>query len=216
MMPPPQVDASLYRSKRYLTRERWAGYWHQMDAVRTWTAKTVLEIGVGNGMVTDALRRLGYDVKTIDIDPALHPDVIANVTPLPFPDHSFDVVLCAEVLEHLPWDESFQAMKEIVRVARVGAVITLPHAGYVWSVGWKVPLVSLKFWVWKLPHFWKTHQWNGEHHWELGKKGFSRARIADALRDDRCTGVSVRIHEDDPGHVVCTCQTGKQTDRERT
>src|SRR5262249_21659316 len=49
-----------------------------------------------------------------------------DATAMPFPDDSFDVVIAAEVLEHIPADQD--AMNEIVRVLRPGgtAAITVP------------------------------------------------------------------------------------------
>ena len=42
----------------------------------------------------------------------------ADVTNLPFADHSFDLVICSEVLEHIPEDD--RAIREIVRVLKPG------------------------------------------------------------------------------------------------
>jgi SAM-dependent methyltransferase len=50
-----------------------------------------------------------------------------SVTALPFPDDSFDVVGCFEVLEHLPGDLPRQALSELARVARRGVVLSVPH-----------------------------------------------------------------------------------------
>ena len=48
--------------------------------------------------------------------------VTANVVRLPFPEASFDVVLCAEVLEHLV--RPVEALAELLRVARKAVVLT--------------------------------------------------------------------------------------------
>ena len=52
--------------------------------------------------------------------------VAGDATRLPFPDGSFDTVIAAEVLEHLPADQT--AMNEIARVLRPGgrAAVTVP------------------------------------------------------------------------------------------
>jgi len=52
--------------------------------------------------------------------------VAADATRLPFPDGCFDAVIAAEVLEHLPADQT--AMNEITRVLRPGgrAAVTVP------------------------------------------------------------------------------------------
>jgi len=53
--------------------------------------------------------------------------VQGDVLSLPFPDASFDAVIAAEVLEHIPDDE--QAMAEIARVVRPGGriAVTVPR-----------------------------------------------------------------------------------------
>ena len=52
--------------------------------------------------------------------------VLGDATAMPFPDGSFDTVIAAEVLEHIPADQA--AMNEIARVLRPGgvAVVTVP------------------------------------------------------------------------------------------
>ncbi len=58
-----------------------------------------------------------FDIAGVDCN-------IADVTKLPFADRSFQVVLCAEVLEHIP--EVEQAASEIERVAEKAVVIGVP------------------------------------------------------------------------------------------
>ena len=46
-----------------------------------------------------------------------------DVTKLPFGDHSFDLVICSEVLEHVPEDD--KAIAEIVRVLKPGKLLAV-------------------------------------------------------------------------------------------
>lgn len=48
-----------------------------------------------------------------------------DVQDLPFETDSFDIVLCSEVLEHVPEFET--AVEQLVRVCRKAVVVTLPH-----------------------------------------------------------------------------------------
>ncbi len=202
----PQVLPKHYSKPSYLTSERWASYWHQIDLVRSCSPQSVLEIGVGNGIVQNALTSLGYKVQTVDIDPALKPTQVASVTKLPYPDKSFDLILCAEVLEHLPYEDSLIAMKEIRRVASKGAIITLPNSGYTLSLILKLPLLPWLKLGTKLPHFWKTHVFNGQHYWETGKRGWSRKKIRLELERQGFKILNEKIFSDDPSHVAFVCR----------
>lgn len=195
-----QVIKDHYRALSYDTKDRWASYWHQMRAVTGYGPKQMLEIGPGNKTVSEALKKQGIEVVTADIAEDLRPDVAASVTDLPFPDDSFDGVLAAEVLEHLPFDDFPRAISEIRRVARRFAVISLPHAGYVFSCQFKVPLIRQREYVWKLPFFWKQHVFNGEHYWELGKRGYPVSRIKKMMTAQGFAMRDACIYADDPAH----------------
>lgn len=54
----------------------------------------------------------------MDYSIALHPDVVGDVSHLPFADETFDSLLCTEVLEHVP--ELKFAINEMFRALRKG------------------------------------------------------------------------------------------------
>lgn len=97
----------------------------------------VLDVGCGSGVVTRAIaRRVSDRGLAVDLDPS--PALLAvarelareagladriefregSVLRLPFPDGSFDVVVCATVLSHVPGGEA--AVPELTRVLRAG------------------------------------------------------------------------------------------------
>ena len=111
----------------------------------------VLDMGCGGGRHAFALYRRGAEVVALDMDAAELKDVAGmfaamreagevpegaraaavrgNAYCLPFADGSFDRIVAAEVLEHLPDDE--RAMAELARVLRPGGTIavTVPRFG---------------------------------------------------------------------------------------
>ncbi len=111
----------------------------------------VLDMGCGGGRHAFALYRRGADVVALDLDEAELKDVSGmfaamrdegevpagaraqavrgSAYALPFDDATFDRVVAAEVLEHLPQDQ--QAMAELVRVLKPGGLIavTVPRWG---------------------------------------------------------------------------------------
>ena len=50
-------------------------------------------------------------------------DYTSEITNIPVPDNSFDVILCTEVLEHVP--EPIEAMREMARILRIGGRMLL-------------------------------------------------------------------------------------------
>lgn len=194
--------ANQYSAKKYITKDRWNNYWHQIMEIRSFEgAKEILEIGIGNKIISDYLKKFGYSVKTLDINSELNPDYVASVENIPLPDKSFDLVLAAEILEHLPFSEFEICLKEIRRVARQGVVISLPHSGYTFSFSFKIPLIKWKRFIFKIPHFCKTKTSILEHCWEIGQKGFSAKKISDVIKKAGFKISDKFIPADDPAHV---------------
>ena len=108
----------------------------------------LLDLGCGAGRHAFEAGRRGAQVVALDTDhaelervsaiaaamaeagelqpPASITSSSGDATRMPFPDHTFDVVIAAEILEHVPADQ--QAMNEIARVLRPGgiAAVTVP------------------------------------------------------------------------------------------
>lgn len=195
-----QVNKDHYFTKKYFSQDRWANYWYQINILRGLRGQSILEIGIGNGLVADVLKKLGFSVKTVDIDPELKPDAVGSLASLPFADGSFAVVLAAEVLEHLSWNKVPQALSEVRRVSQRYILITLPHSGYTFSFICKIPLLPWCRWIFKIPHFWKIHVFNGEHYWELGKKGYSLLRLKKEFSRAGLKLIKAHRYADDPAH----------------
>lgn len=166
----PQVDKTHYEGSAYRSGERWISYFHQMSLVRSVHPRNVLEVGVGSVMA------------------------------LPFPDNAYDCVLAAEILEHIRFEDVPKALSEIARVTRKSAVISIPHPGWVFSFVFKLPLLPQIELFFQIPFFWKTHTFNGEHYWELGKKGYPVRRFLQTASDAGLQLVSYKKYADDPAH----------------
>lgn len=177
----PQVSREHY-FEDYDTKERFISYWYQIDEVLRTKPKNVLEIGVGNKTVSNYLKHRGIDVTTVDIDPNLESDLVGSVTELSkyFGKSSFDTVLCAEVLEHLPFDCFDVALKEIKHTAKSFVILSLPHFGIKFRFGIKMPLFKERRLFIQLPYY-KEHFFDGEHYWEVGKKGYPIKLIVSKL-----------------------------------
>lgn len=86
----------------------------------------IADLGCGSGVFSDLLRRRGFDVIGVDLSPRLiqiarqtYPDIDfreGDIEHLPFADDSFDGVLLAGVLHHLPdWTRCLAEVKRILK-----------------------------------------------------------------------------------------------------
>jgi hypothetical protein len=160
------LSPDLYLAGGYFSPHQWMSYRAQVDCICRLAPDSVLEVGLGNGIVSAVLRNLGYSVKTCDINPALHPDLVGSLLDLPelLRGETFQAVLCAEVLEHLPWDCFDQCLHNLARATTRWVVIPLPRARrnllqahgrlgrWNFDLNWRFPSARI------LP----------EHHWEIG------------------------------------------------
>lgn len=99
----------------------------------------IFDMGCGKGNMAMQLAKMGYDVTAIDSD-KLSIDyaeslvnlpnikfVVSTVEDFPFIDHSADVIICSEILEHLVDPHAF--IKKIVPVLKMDGImiITVPN-----------------------------------------------------------------------------------------
>lgn len=163
-----QVPPTQYVSASYCSPERFAAYSYQIKETLDSGARRVLEIGMGNGVVTYLLRRAGVRVDTVDHDPALEPDHVASVLELPFEQGAYDAVICFQVLEHLPWDLFPTAVKEISRVAGNHVIVSVPHISRRIAISLEWPRFGKRSFAFELERN-DPMGFDGEHYWEIGR-----------------------------------------------
>jgi 2-polyprenyl-3-methyl-5-hydroxy-6-metoxy-1,4-benzoquinol methylase len=93
------------------------------------TGKRALDVGCRDGYYSEWLKGRGYRVDSIDINPLYSPGRKWDANdPLPFPEGTFDLVWCTEVIEHLRSPAA--AVAEFKRVLRPSGtmVVTTPNS----------------------------------------------------------------------------------------
>ena len=91
-----------------------------------------LDVGCAKGFLVKALDELGVDA--YGIDPSVyavsnaHPDVgdkinLDTAQSIPYPDNTFDVVTCLDVMEYVPIKEVTKTLKELLRVSKEWVII---------------------------------------------------------------------------------------------
>jgi len=101
--------------------------------------KRVLDAGAGMGYFSRVLAEWGARLVALDMGPALlgkvrqkcaAQAVAGSALDLPFSDHSFDVVLCTEVIEHTT--DPRRAVAELCRVSAPGCLLLLTTPNRLW------------------------------------------------------------------------------------
>ena len=179
-----------YFDAKYDTKDRFCSYWHQVDEAKSAAPSEILEIGKGNGFFSTYMRNRNAKVVSLDFDFRVRPECNASVVDIPFKTGSFDLVVCYEVLEHMPFDLFVRSVRELHRVSRRRVVVSLPDLSPVWRYLIKIPkLGELKFLLPKplvRPIRW---EFNGDHYWNLGTRGFPVQRVLDIFAE---TGFQLR------------------------
>lgn len=175
-----QVEAEYYDFLKYNDKERWVSYYHQLEELFSFSPRSVLEVGVGSHVLGPILTRSGVAYTSLDIAADLKPDIVGSVEDIPLRDGEIHVACAFEVLEHLPFEKFDTCVSELFRVAKKGVVISLPHFGPPIKFSFKVPFFKERHLHIKIP-FYRTHEFNGQHYWEIGKKGYPVARIREVL-----------------------------------
>ncbi len=100
-------------------RDQWITY----IASTTPAGSDVLDAGAGTGLYRHLFAHCNYKSQDFCQESSTQGrytkmDYICDITDIPVPDKSFDVIICTEVLEHVP--EPIRVIKEFSRIIRPG------------------------------------------------------------------------------------------------
>jgi len=145
-------------------------YYHQAKLVYDHCSRNhqILEIGVGTGLLSDVLKKRGWNIQTLDIDEAKKPDYCESASDFDYHKHNLDVVLAFEIFEHIP----FAIFEKIIQ--KLGSCnIRKIYFSVPWNqrklIDVKIKLPKLPFFAWEytLP---VGHIETKSHFWELTEK----------------------------------------------
>lgn len=143
----------------------------------------ILIIGVGDDLLRIVLKnKFNYAVKTMDIDSDLKPDYVSSVDNLQeVVLEKFDVIVCAHVLEHLPFDYFNKSLEQIKSISDY-SLIYLPIAKFGLSLGAGIYPLFFKKIYFVSTWFFKKHKFDGQHYWEIGTSGYSIENIRSEVK----------------------------------
>lgn len=172
-----QVKKSHYLFNHYVDIKRWSSYYSQISETVEASPQKVLVIGVGDGIVIEILKMQGIEVYTMDFDSALNPDYKLDVRDLDELPQRFDVILCCQVLEHIPFYD-FEPTLDKLMLKTNYLILSLPIQHSRPLSFFKFQRAFLKKIVFSVPRYNKIFQFNGEHYWEINTKGYLKSKIS--------------------------------------
>jgi ubiquinone/menaquinone biosynthesis C-methylase UbiE len=182
-----------YLNPTYNRRARWATYFLQWRTIINTvpSGAAILEVGAGSRTVATQLKQMGYSVTIVDHDSRVEADIQADILSLPFKDNSYDLILAAEILEHLPFSDAQKALAGLKRVTRSWILISVPDRRPVlFSIKIKMPFLREKKILIKIP-FRRRSLSSREHQWEIGYQSFSLKFVRQSI-----LSMGFAIHKD--------------------
>ena len=179
------LDRQIYLSEKYFSIPQLCSFAHQLNFIYSMRPQSVIEIGIGNGFVATYLRRAGLPVVTADINPALEPDICAPLCNVQeHIDSPLDLVVCCEVLEHMPLNE-LDANLDYLRDLGDRLFLTLPNSYRSWGGAGLafLPKLGVRLFDFNFDIPLRRSIAGGPHYWEVGyNRSCSRAAIVNRLK----------------------------------
>ena len=180
-----QVDSSHYSFSKYVSIERWLSYWVQLKCINEIpNVKSILLVGVGDGVIVNVLKSYGYHVKTFDLSDDLSPDFVGDISKIDeIVDERFDLIVCCQVLEHLPFSNYSETLSKISKRCTF-LILSLPYCHHK-MVEFRFKVIKLPCFLLRvlIPKFYKKWKFDGQHYWEVGTKGYSYKKIQHIFKE---------------------------------
>jgi SAM-dependent methyltransferase len=164
-------------------------YIYQLNFALESEPHRILYVGKGTGVAPYLLSRCqgNPEVVTLDTDERYKPDIIGSVLDIPFENNSFDVTVCCQVLEHIPFDSFLRALREMYRVTKDHLVLSLPDRRFFCGFRIRMPLINIGFQL-NFPRFFArpSHEKrlaDTGHYWEIELKQTPFRKVKKAIKD---------------------------------
>lgn len=164
----------MYKTLKYNSKERWLSYWYQINELLSKSPESILVIGKGSGIIENAISTIAADINitTLDMAPAVSPDVVGDMQHMPFRESCFDSILCCQVLEHLPFSKVKAVLQKLQRISRGSVIVSVPHRRKHLKLAIDAPLIGKRTIILKYPFMRKLKRANTDsknHFWEINR-----------------------------------------------
>ena len=178
-------DQFQHTKEDYLTNyfdfAEWFVLFHIFKDAIAIKPRSILEIGVGNGVLEGLLRNRADKYVTLDINDNLRPDFVGDLRDN---DSSlvnmYDLVVCTQVLEHIDFEDVPKCLRNMHSYLKKGGrlMITLPHQKlyFMWLIPTNKPHVIT------MPRMFLKRTMDIHHKWEIGR-GVKKCEFDAMLKD---------------------------------
>jgi 2-polyprenyl-3-methyl-5-hydroxy-6-metoxy-1,4-benzoquinol methylase len=103
--------------------------------LRSLSGERIIDLGCGEGVLVKDYRAKGYDIIGMDLNYESEHIIRSSILATGYPDASFDVVLCMDVIEHLTFADQERALTEMARLLKPGGklLLTVPNLSHLAS-----------------------------------------------------------------------------------
>lgn len=166
-----ELTKEAYYSDGYFEKYQLFSLSEQINLIYQYTLKKskILEIGKGNGFVSDFFKKAGFIFNTFDINESLEPDIVGNILELEkLITDNYDLIACCEVLEHMDFKYFEKSLEQMRNITNKYVILTLPNCQKNFGVNVQIRLPKRK--VFSVPLFFHTLIGKNictEHCWEI-------------------------------------------------
>lgn len=201
------LPREAYFSDGYFELQQLFSLSHQINEIHKLRPQSILEIGVGNGFTSSFLRRAGYRVTTADINPALEPDICAPLDQVGsfIGEEKFDLVVCCEVLEHMPLNEFIESLDQL-RALGQRLFLTLPNCKTTYGASglFRIPKIGIKSFDLTFDIS-RKKKMDKEHFWEVGSQRETEIKSIAFELKARYKSVKIKRIALNPYHIAFIC-----------
>jgi hypothetical protein len=213
---PVNLTDLLWRLALRLDEKHFSSYYVQLREILGLPkseVESILEIGPGQGILKSLLLNYPYRLTTLDISDNNAPDIVCDILHCPIKEKTFDLVMCFQVLEHIPYSHFSKIISLMASIARSYVFISIPYQRN--TISFRMTLTLVNRYISRLSGSYnltlpihvpqrdisekalaKREDKQNPHYWEAGRRSFPIKRIVGDIESDGLSIVS-RFHNPD-------------------
>lgn len=168
---------------------QYASYAHQVRLIESTGVLQVLQVGVHDGVVSSILRSKGFELTTLDSDPSKKPTVVSDIRSIDAPSHTFELVLCADVLDRIAPEDVRSVLYTLYNLSSKYVLLSVPARYFSSRVEFSSELLriftkeKLYRFDFRVPFFLSHHKFEKTGVWKLGLRGTSKRWLSGLIEE---------------------------------